>query len=132
MNWIGMTLFGVAVLVVVVAAYARRGLSYPLSRAMAGEVGPYVSYVMKAPEKKRANLWDQGISRLWRGYRRETAMELMKVAAVKSPAPVVHFWIRQALEIEPEMAAEVLGEEFLREHFRPDVAARCGRVGCCG
>jgi hypothetical protein len=133
MNWIALTVFGVALVIVMIAGLARRASSYPLDKAFAtGNVEAYVHFVMKAPESRRPNLWDQGITRLWRGYRRETAMALMKAAAARSSAPVVQFWIRQALEIEPEMSAEHLDEEFLKEHFRPDVAARCGRVGCCG
>ena len=133
MNLPGVLLVAVALVVLALAARMRGQAAARLKRAKAtGEVEGYVEFVMGQPEEKRANLWDQGITQLWRGYERVTAMKLMKAAAATSGAPVVQFWIRQALEIEPELAAAELGPEFLEEHFRPDVAARCGRVGCCG
>lgn len=133
MNIPGVVLVTLALVVLAIAARMRGKSAALLKRVKAtGEVDGYVAYVMKHPEEKRANLWDQAITQLWRGYERETAMAMMKAAAVKSGAPVVQFWIRQALEIEPELAAQELGQEFLQEYFRPEVAAKCGRVGCCG
>lgn len=97
-----------------------------------GEVSAVVAAVEAAPEKKHPNMWDQAIGTLWQEYRREEAMELMMEAAERSDAPVIQFWLKNAMEVEPELAEEVFSEEFLTEKFRPNVAAQCGRVGCCG
>ena len=97
-----------------------------------GEVAGVVAIVEAAPEKKHPNLWDQSIGTLWQEYHRPAAIALIVAAARRSDAPVIQFWIKKALEVEPEIAVEIFTPEFLEEFFRPEVAARCGRVGCCG
>ena len=96
-----------------------------------GEVAGIVAAVEAEPEKKHPNLWDQSISTLWQEYHRETAVLLMVAAARRSDAPVVQFWLKKAMDVEPELATEHFTEEFLEEFFRPEVAAKCGRVSCC-
>ena len=97
-----------------------------------GEVAGIVAAIESAPEKKHPNMWDQSISRLWEEYHREAALDLMVAAARRSEAPVVQFWLKKAMEVEPEMAEQRFSDEFLEKYFRPAVAAKCGRVGCCG
>ncbi len=96
-----------------------------------GEVAGIVAAVEAAPEKKHPNLWDQAISTLWQEYHREAALVLMVAAARRSDAPIVQFWLKKAMDVEPELVAEHFDEEFLEEYFRPEVAAKCGRVSCC-
>jgi hypothetical protein len=97
-----------------------------------GEVAGIVAAIEEAPEKKHPNLWDQSIGALWQEYHREAALALMVAAAIRSEAPIIQYWLKRAMEVEPQMAGEAFGEDFLATYFRPDVAARCGRTGCCG
>ncbi len=97
-----------------------------------GEVAGIVAAVEEEPEKKHPNLWDQTIGTLWQEYHREAALALMVAAALRSEAPIVQYWLKRAMEVEPQLAEETFSQEFLADHFRPDVAARCGRTGCCG
>lgn len=97
-----------------------------------GEVAGIVAAIEEAPDKKHPNLWDQSIGTLWREYHREAALALMVAAATRSEAPIIQYWLKQALEVEPKLCQEHFTEEFLAEFFRPGVAAQCGRAGCCG
>ena len=127
--WIPLTAGGLAVAFVV---FGNKKLDKALEKARTtGEVAGVVTVIEAAPEKKHANLWDQSISALWQEYHRETAIALMVAAARRSDAPVIQFWLKKAMEVEPELASEQLDEGFLEEYFRPAVAAKCGRVSCC-
>lgn len=95
-----------------------------------GSVAAVVTVIEEAPEGKRATMWDQAIGTLWREYRREEAFELMMEGAIRSEAPIVQYWLRNAMEVEPEMASLKFNQEFLETYFRPSVAAKCGRCGC--
>ena len=94
--------------------------------------GPVVEFVEQAPEEKRPAMWDQAIGDLWNAYAREEAAALVMAAARRSDATILQYWIRQVLEVEPEIAERMFPESFLRTHFKPKVAARCGKSGCCG
>ena len=97
-----------------------------------GEIAGVVAAIEEAPEKKHPNLWDQTIGTLWQEYHREAALALMVAAAIRSEAPIIQYWIKRAMEVEPQLAEEGFSQDFLATYFRPDVAARCGRTGCCG
>ena len=126
----------VAVLVVAlfvgVRIFGTGGLSAAVKQAKtSGEPAPIVEFIERSPAKKHPNLWDQAIGTLWQDYERELALMVMVAAATRSEAPVVQFWLKNAMEVEPKMAREAFGDEFLEEYFRPRVAAKCGRVSCC-
>lgn len=74
--------------------------------------------------------WDQAIGKLWQDYHRETGAQLVVEGAQRSDAPVIQYWIKRFLEVEPLIAEHHFTEEFLDEFYRPDVAASCGRCGC--
>ena len=97
-----------------------------------GEVAGIVAAIEGAPEKKHPNLWDQAIGTLWEEYHREAALDLMIAGARRTDVPIIQFWLKRAMEVEPEMVDEHFTDEFLDKYFQPAVAARCGRVGCCG
>ncbi len=128
--WIVLAAVGV---VIVFKMVGTGKMAAALDRARdTGEVAGIIAAIEAAPEKRHPNLWDQAISRLWEEYHREAALDLMIAAARRSDAPVVQFWLKKAMEVEPEMAEEQFDDEFLQTYFKPAVAARCGRVGCCG
>lgn len=94
--------------------------------------GPVVELVEEAPADKRPAMWDQAIGDLWNAYAREEAACLVMAAARRSDATILQYWIKQVLEVEPQIAEEIFPESFLQTHYKPRVAARCGKSGCCG
>jgi len=132
-SWIWIVL-GTAV-VGFVASLSFRG--NPMKRALAhakrtGEVGALVEAI-EADSGDRATAWDKAISHLWQDYAREAAASLVVEAAARTNADVVQYWIRQVVEVEPEIAAEAFTPEFIEVSYKPEVAGRCGKSGCgCG
>lgn len=126
--------FGVFVVGFIAAGTWRPG---GMRRALAharrtGDVAQIVVHIEQSPGSDRATMWDNAIGELWQAYAREAAARLIVEATSRSDAQVLQYWIRQVLEIEPEIAAEVFDQEYLEAHFKPDVAAQCGRCGSCG
>ncbi|MEC9399089.1 MAG: hypothetical protein VX475_15805 [Myxococcota bacterium] len=104
-----------------------------LARARAtGELGGLIAWVEAKPLVAQADAWDQLLLGLWQRYERELAARVIMEAAPRSDAKIVQHWIAQVLSIEPELAQEIFTQEFLAKHFRPDVAAQCGKCGCGG
>lgn len=96
-----------------------------------GDIPALIASIEAAPEHVQPTLWDQAIGSLWNEYARETATRLIMEAAERSEAPIIQYWLKKVMEVEPEIAHEFFTEEFLTRHFRPDIAAQCGRKGCC-
>lgn len=104
-----------------------------LARARAtGDLGGLIAWVEAKPLVAQADAWDQLLLGLWQRYERELAARVIMEAAPRSDAKIVQHWIAQVLSIEPELAQEIFTQEFLAKHFRPDVAAQCGKCGCGG
>jgi hypothetical protein len=91
---------------------------------------PLVGFVTSQPAESQASLWDQAIGQLWQRYEREMAAQVIMIAASDNEAKILQYWIKQVLEIEPEIAREQFTPEFMRTSFRPEVASSCGRCGC--
>lgn len=127
-------LVGVVFVVALVLPIVRpRGIDGLLRQVRkTGDLRPLAVALTTAPEAKRADTIDQTFTRLWNGYERDTAAKLLVEIAPQSDAMIVQYWMRQVLEIEPEIAAEVFSMEFVEEHFNPEVASKCGRCGCKG
>ena len=107
----------------------------PLERALArakatGDLESLLAHVQAAPKHSQPDLWDQAITRLWQRYERDLAARVLVAAAPRSDAKIIQHWLRQVLEIEPEIAQARFDEAFLMAHFKPDVASQCGRCGC--
>jgi len=74
--------------------------------------------------------FSSAIQQLWEKYERELAMPLIKDLAEAHPdTKVSQYWLDQAQKVEPELANEHLGADFLRGHYQPEVAASCGKFG---
>lgn len=97
-----------------------------------GEVDELARMISASASAGQATRWDHAIGSLWRAYARQPATLLVVQAAANSEADIVQYWIGQILQVEPELAQQHFSEEFLAQHFRPDIASRCGRKGCCG
>lgn len=125
-------LFGTFFFALVAAPLVRpNAMKRALARARTqGDFGPLLTLVERAPKQTQPDLWDQAISQLWQRYERELVAKLLLEAAPRSDAKIIQHWLRQLLEIEPEIAKEHLSEAFLLAHFKPEVASKCGRCGC--
>lgn len=122
---------GVAVAVAVVNSKTKNGLARGLVQARAtGDVSGLVAAIQASPAGSQATLWDQAIGTLWGEYAREAATHLIMAGAQRSDASILQYWIKQVMEVEPEIAEAYFDEEFLANHYRPQVAAGCGRCGC--
>jgi hypothetical protein len=127
--------FGITI-ALVVGRFLRGGAdvaSWTEHAAHTGNVDLLVEHIEKGGDSRdAATEWDQAIGALWQSYNRETAAQLVIEGAKRSDAPVIQYWIRRFIEVEPEIAATHFTEGFLRDHFRPDVAASCGKSCGCG
>lgn len=122
---------GGAVAVAVVNTKTKNGLARGLVQARAtGDVSGLVAAIQASPESSRPTLWDQAIGALWGEYAREAATSLIMAGAQRSDASILQYWIKQVMEVEPEIAEAYFDEEFLANHYHPQVAASCGRCGC--
>jgi hypothetical protein len=129
-----MVAFGVATVALVAAPIVRPD---PKKRALArarhqGDLVPLVEWVEAMSPARQANAWDQLLTELWRKYERELVARILMEAAPRCDARILQYWILQLMQTEPEIAQEVFTPEFLYEHFKPEVAASCGRCGCGG
>jgi hypothetical protein len=93
-----------------------------------------LSSVVKAIEARREKAqpaaYNRAIRRMWDGYQRKQAVELVKELVKNFPSvPISQYWIRQVLTVEPVMAKKGLSKQFLDTYYKPEVAARCGPVG---
>lgn len=121
---------------VVLFLLSRAGQDANLSSAIdqtrrTGAPEPIVEFVADQPEDRRPTHWDNALKQLWDSYNRTEAARVVMAAARRSDASILQYWIQQVLDVEPRIAEEVFTESFLRAHYRPDVASRCGKSGCC-
>jgi hypothetical protein len=119
-----------------VAAFLLWRLSSPPLRAALerarGErrVDAVVDAIERIRPAARTSHYNHAIRQLWDDYDRSLAIELVRELASRYPESLVaQYWLRQALQVEPELANRLLSREFLESHYAPEVAARCGPVG---
>lgn len=100
--------------------------------AHTGDLQLLIEKIESNTDGDEGTAWDQAIGALWEAFHRETATRLVVEAATRSDAPILQYWIKRVLEVEPELAEAHFSQEFLARHFRPEVAAKCGRSCGCG
>jgi hypothetical protein len=93
---------------------------------------PLVAYIQAQPAPLRADLWDQALGQLWQRYERELVARTLVQVAPNNDAKIIQYWMKQVLEIEPEIAQAYFTQEFMDVAFKPEIAAQCGRCGSCG
>jgi hypothetical protein len=130
-TWIWFVLAAVGLAAIAMFFMRRPSGKSVMAAARAGDVAPIVASI-ESGSGDSATRWDHAISELWSTYHRETAALLVVEAAHRSDDDIVQYWIAQVIQVEPDIARVTFTQEFLTEHFRPDVASRCGRKGCCG
>ncbi|MEO1267839.1 MAG: hypothetical protein AAFX99_07050 [Myxococcota bacterium] len=109
-----------AVLVVVAAVVASR--PNPLKKAVdrardTEDLTEIVTMIEAKSTAEQVTAWDQAISRLWRAYDRELAAKLIREAADRCDADIMSYWVRQVVEVEPEIARKAFNRPFLARYF---------------
>lgn len=97
-----------------------------------GSIDPIGEAVSALPAGQQVNAINSAITRLWEGWERETAIRMIREVTEHIPEElIVQFWLRRAMEVEPDLAAQYFSDTFLLAYYKPDVARRCGTGGCC-
>ena len=94
------------------------------------DTGPILEAISKINAGARPSAYNRAIRRLWDGYQRPLATELVvELAKNHGNSNIAQYWIKQVMTVEPQMAKQKFSKQFLKEHFQPEVAAKCGQVG---
>ena len=108
------------------------GLSKKLREARTTrDIKPVVAEIDNMKDADIQSIFNSAIKTLWDSYDRELAGDLIKAFLErKDDVPIAQHWLNQLLTVEPEIARQKLGEDFLRAHLHEECAANCG--SCCG
>lgn len=122
--------------VVAVALYglwklSGHSLDRAVDRALSDkEVDPLLEQLMKVPAARRATAFNRAVRRLWDAYERPLAIPLIRALAENhGECSIAQYWLDQVRTVEPELAANELGDSFYSDHFNPGTAASCGDAG---
>lgn len=97
-----------------------------------GDIDPIGEAVSAMAAGQQVNAINSAINRLWTGWERETAIKMVREVTEHIPDElIVQFWLRKAMEVEPDLAAQYFSDTFLLAYYKPEVAKRCGSGGCC-
>jgi len=128
-----MWMIPVALALVVVGLFWMRKpsvLKMARSAVKSDDPGELVTALSEMPEAARPTAFNQAVRDLWETYHRELAARLIRDGAGwLSGATIVQYWIRQVLEVEPDVANDTFDADFLTAFYNPEVAARCGKFG---
>ena len=98
--------------------------------AKQNDTGPILEAIAKMNAGARPSAYNRAIRRLWDGYQRPLAAELViELAKNHGDSKIAQYWINQVLTVEPQTAKDKFSKEFLQNHYQPEVAAQCGQVG---
>jgi hypothetical protein len=98
--------------------------------AKQNDARPILEAISKMNAGTRPSAYNRAIRRLWDGYQRPLAAELVvELAKNHGDAKIAQYWIKQVLTVEPQTAKDKFSKEFLQTHYQPEVAAQCGQVG---
>lgn len=122
---------GVAIVIILFIYFRPDAVSKATAQARSSrDLSPLIALLESVPENRRATCYDQAVKQLWSAYERPLAAQLVRAMAPKTSADKIsQYWIRQVLEVEPELARETFDDSFLSSFYVPEVAAQCGKVG---
>jgi len=128
-TWI---IIGVAVIgVVAFSLLSAGGIESRARRAIkTRELDDVVDYIRGKSGEDKATAFNKAVKLMWDGYERALAAALVRrLAPEMGDVRIVQYWLKQVLEIEPEIATESFDDEFVDQCYRPDVARKCGSFG---
>ncbi len=107
------------------------GLGPMLKKAIEmDDIQPLVDHANSMPKSVRSAFYQSAIGQLWDSWNRPLAARVIREYALHhGEERICQYWIKQVLEVEPLAAQRWFDEEFLKRHFRPEVAKSCGRTG---
>ncbi len=126
--WITMGLIFVALLVF---RKLVPSLANIVDRAVKTEdLGPVFEAIEKKPEASQPAAYNHAIRRLWDGYNRSLAVELIREMAKNyGTKPITQYWLKQLDQVEPKLARKKLGKKFYARYYIPELASQCGPAG---
>lgn len=94
------------------------------------DVAPVIEAVDALRVSMRPTAYNHAIRRIWDAYERELAVDLIKYLAQNhNDSLIAQYWLKQLMQVEPELARRHLSSEFIKRYYQPEVAASCGPVG---
>lgn len=119
------------VLILLLGRFFAPSLEKQISIALeSGDLQPLLDAIQKRREGSRPDAFNRAIRRIWDEYQRERAVPLIRALAEgHKESLIAQYWLDQLRNVEPELAREALGDEFLKQHYKPEVAKACGPVG---
>lgn len=115
---------------------ARQNKAPTLNKAIdiamkTGDIDPIGDAVSAMPAGQQVSAINMGITRLWEGWERETAIRMIREVTEHIPDElIIQFWLRRSMEVEPELAEHYYTEAFLLAYYKPEVASSCGTGSC--
>lgn len=94
------------------------------------DISPIVDAVEGLREAARPAAYNHAIRKIWDAYNRELAIELViELAKKHNDSLIAQYWLKQVIQVEPELTRSNFSREFLADYFQPEVADQCGPVG---
>jgi hypothetical protein len=94
------------------------------------DLGPLIAAIQRKNETVQPTAYNHAIRRLWDAYHREQAIELIReLARNYGTVRIAQYWLQQVQQVEPKLAQEKLGKDFLATYYVPELAAQCGPAG---
>ncbi|MCA9668270.1 MAG: hypothetical protein KC503_21910 [Myxococcales bacterium] len=123
----GAALGAVVLLFAFRASALTRGVRQAIS---AGDTTALQAQLAALAPDEQPTAYDRAIGEIWSAYERELTVPLIRdLAARHTETRIAQYWLSQLRDVEPELVSEELGREFFGEHYRPEIAASCGRFG---
>ena len=127
------TLIVVGAVVALILFYSLKpnALMKQTDKAMdSGDIEPLVQTIEKQRSENQATCFNKAVKTMWNSYERPLAISFIRKMAPKlADSHIAQYWIRQVLEVEPDLAKETFDDDFLRQVYNPEVAATCGKAG---
>jgi len=94
------------------------------------DLAPVLQHIARLRTGAQPVAYDLAIKRLWDSYQRELAIPLVReLARNHGTAHIAQYWLDRVIKVEPALAKDHLGQEFIETYYQPGLAAQCGRVG---
>lgn len=124
-------LVGVVLVAIIFGQTRASGVAREAQRAVkTGDVDPLREHIAQLPADVQPDAWNQAVQMVWNSYERAVALRVIRaMATAVAGASIAQYWLRQALEIEPELAQDVFDDDFLSTYYQPEVARACGKFG---
>jgi len=89
------------------------------------DISQIVEFLLEVKGNARQNAFEVAMRKLWDLYERELAIDILKkMVPHLDDAPVMHTWLRNVLEIEPELARKKFDKVWVKATFKEHLAAK--------